>query len=619
VRRAAAIVLGLVLGGVVACGGPPDRPQPTRLTYLDGQGWSARDRAIYYYTPQGTELHGLRYNWFRYLELPFSRERLADPELLARWGFLYDPEQLLPGYEPPPYNPGNLPVGFTAHVDAKSGEALLGLTCATCHTGQIEYRGTAIRIDGGQALHEVASTGSGSFMMTLLLSMQMTYAGPFKFDRFAKHVLGVRYPEGKTELAQQLGESIDAFSVEGYHAISKGLYPTEGGPGRIDALDHIANTVFGDNLDPDNYRVGDAPVSYPHVWDIWKFDWVQWNGSVAQPMARNVGEALGVKARLELVDEEGDALPPGQMYDSSVLIRELHCIETTLAKLRPPIWDETVLPKIDAAKAARGHALFEANCRHCHGPIVYDKAAQPTKEKPVEWKLTIVPITEIGTDPRVVDNFLDYRYDASGLAAGDPSLKSIDAGSALSLVTAKVIEREYAALGITPAQQWEYDGYGRKIGVQTKRGYKSRPLHGIWATPPFLHNASVPNVYQMLLPEERRSRRFWVGSREYDTVRLGYRRRKVPGAFLFDTSLPGNANTGHQFRDDGGVGVIGRALSDDERFALIEYLKVLGNPKYGYAEEEVELPAQRCGEDVQGPARFPEFFERQMASRGRMP
>jgi hypothetical protein len=47
-------------------------------------------------------------------------------------------------------------------------------------------------------------------------------------------------------------------------------------------------------------------------------------------------------------------------------------------------------------------------------------------------------------------------------------------------------------------------------------------------------------------------------------------------SFLFDTRLPGNANTGHAFTDDAATkGKIGRALTPDERMAIIEYLKVL--------------------------------------------
>ena len=30
--------------------------------------------------------------------------------------------------------------------------------------------------------------------------------------------------------------------------------------------------------------------------------------------------------------------------------------------------------------------------------------------------------------------------------------------------------------------------------------YKVRPLNGVWATPPYLHNGSVPTVYDLLSP-----------------------------------------------------------------------------------------------------------------------
>jgi cytochrome c peroxidase len=30
------------------------------------------------------------------------------------------------------------------------------------------------------------------------------------------------------------------------------------------------------------------------------------------------------------------------------------------------------------------------------------------------------------------------------------------------------------------------------------RRYKARPLNGIWATPPYLHNGSVPNLWELL-------------------------------------------------------------------------------------------------------------------------
>jgi hypothetical protein len=40
---------------------------------------------------------------------------------------------------------------------------------------------------------------------------------------------------------------------------------------------------------------------------MWTFDWVQWNGSAQQPMARNIGEALGVGATLNFFDRNRQA------------------------------------------------------------------------------------------------------------------------------------------------------------------------------------------------------------------------------------------------------------------------------------------------------------------------
>ena len=46
-------------------------------------------------------------------------------------------------------NPDALPVGWVK--DDYKGKEYVGLTCAACHTGQINYNGVGIRIDGGAA------------------------------------------------------------------------------------------------------------------------------------------------------------------------------------------------------------------------------------------------------------------------------------------------------------------------------------------------------------------------------------------------------------------------------------------------------------------------------------
>jgi hypothetical protein len=103
--------------------------------------------------------------------------------------------------------------------------------------------------------------------------------------------------------------------------------------------------------------------------------------------------------------------------------------------------------------------------------------------------------------------------------------------------------------------------------------YKARPLNGIWATAPYLHNGSVRTMRQLLLPADQRNENnettFKVGTREFDPVDMGF---KNEGAFTLDTTLPGNSNAGH----DGPLYGNDVLAKDEVRMdALLEYLKTL--------------------------------------------
>jgi hypothetical protein len=103
--------------------------------------------------------------------------------------------------------------------------------------------------------------------------------------------------------------------------------------------------------------------------------------------------------------------------------------------------------------------------------------------------------------------------------------------------------------------------------------YKAAPRDGVWATPPFMHNGSVPNLYEMPLPAKQRSKSFYIG-REFDPVKVGLDTTGASGKFLYDTTLRGNSNEGHSFEDGPlGNGVIGPLLTEEQRWALVEYLK----------------------------------------------
>jgi hypothetical protein len=620
-RRTLKLVILLALIGLavalyyVANPNLPTYQQPSELHYL--QQWSEEQRQTYYYTPQGTTVKGLRYDWFSALEMPFGTEKFARLDYLARFGFLTDPEQ-----QPSDLNPGNLPVGFTRHQDSESGEHFLDISCAACHTGELRYKGQAVRIDGGAALHSLASTvptlRGGGFGQALGMSMAFTYYNPLKFRRFAQEVLGDQYPQGRDQLREDFKQVLDRLLATAFNDWHRGLYPTEEGFGRTDAFGRIANTVFGDVLDDANYRVANAPVSYPQLWDIWKFDWVQWNGSAMQPMARNVGEALGVGASLHLLDEHGKGVAEADRYASSVRLHDLYTLEETLKRLQPPKWPEAVFGKVDLPLASRGKALYTENCAYCHAPDPKPRDQRLAPSRDPEWKMRVVPISIVGTDPTTADNIADHRFDISrlgwtkaelarldvqlfGSSLDEVDFKSISSAKGLAYITAYVENRAYQDAGIGPRQRKEMDGYGLPIGVQEKRGYKARPLDGIWATPPFLHNGSVPNLFELLSPVYERQAQFWVGNFEFDPVRVGYRSDKFPGGFLLDTRVTGNGNGGHEFRDGcRQEGVIGRALAPDERLALIEYLKVLGNADLETQLSDVPVQAWTPGPSCEG-------------------
>ncbi|MBO3275496.1 di-heme-cytochrome C peroxidase [Pseudomonas schmalbachii] len=619
----AILLLALVSVGVIAWyTAHPDLPDysPPEQLHLLPQ-WDEQARQTYYYTPQGTQVKGLRYEWFTALEQPFSAEKFASPANLARFGFLIDPVQLKPVAEraPDPRNPGNLPVGFARHQDGESGAWYLDITCSACHTGELRYRNQALRIDGGAAMHSIASTvptlRGGAFGQALGASLAATYYVPWKFDRFAREVLGSRYPKGKSALRRDVRNLLGKLMGTAWNDTHRGLYPTLEGPGRADAFGRIANSVFGDGIDPANYRVANAPVSYPQVWDIWKFDWVQWNGSAMQPMARNIGEALGVGATLRMFGSDGQPVLGDERYASSVRLRDLYTLEETLKQLKPPTWPAELFGEIDLQRASLGRALFQANCVYCHGPHVKAPGTDGylAEGRVPEWRMKLVPVSEVGTDPTTADNIAAHQYDLRALQwdtaelkrmnvqlvgsdAGQIDLGKVSAAKGLAYVTSFVEGRAYRDAGIGEAEQQRMNGYGLPIGVQELRAYKARPLDGIWATPPYLHNGSVPNLFQLLSPVAERDSQFYVGTFEYDPKFAGYRTERFPGGFLYKTSVTGNSNRGHEFRDGCRKdGVIGRALSPEERWALVEYLKVLGNPDYESRLQDVPTQPWRPG------------------------
>lgn len=511
------------------------------------QGWTPQEQESFYYTSQGSQL--LPYTWFLALEQ-------AENTNLFRADANLDRLRWLPA-RPSKLNPDGLPVGFTKDIDATTKQAWMGLNCAACHTSQIEYRNVSLRIDGGPAMADAQG-----FLAELGDALQHTLGSPSKFDRFAHRVLGARYDDNQ---AKQL--RLEMRSVRRYvlRRIERNASPHPYGFARLDAFGNILNEVLAYGLDlPENQRPCDAPVSFPFLWDTAQSDVVQWNGAAANapsglgPLARNVGEVLGVFGKLDITPNE---VPLG--YASSAKLINLDKLEHWTADLWSPAWPQQSLPPIDQAKAANGRAHYTRLCQDCHQPI---DRTDPHRRVTAQ----MIPLSKIGTDPTMAMNFYS-RIAKTGRLAGTPTGvflgpdfgTNAQAGEILRNVALGVLVRHPGETLIAAMQDHLKVSQSPPFDL---RSYKARPLNGIWATAPFLHNGSVPNLWELLQPPDRRVQQFFVGSRAFDPVQVGFATEDSPGAFRFDTRLPGNSNAGHDY---------GTTLTDAQKWELIEYLKSL--------------------------------------------
>lgn len=526
-------------------GVPDGEPVPEavgKVVNLD-QGWSLGEQEWFWFTSQGSRL--VRYRWFLALEQAGNTELFRADANMDRLRFLLA--------EASSANPDGLPIGFARDVDLHTKQQWMGWTCAACHTGQVEYNGTGLRIDGGPTMADVST-----FLNELAAAMRATVDDGPKFERFAKKVLEGDYNTGSAnQLRRELFDATEALEER----VRQDASPVPYGFARLDAFGGIFNQVLGADLGlPQNYRPSDAPVSYPFLWDTPQCDLVQWNGIASNkgpgPLARNVGEVLGVFAQVNVTP---DAIPPG--YKSSALIANLGELENTVARLWSPQWPMEYLPPLDPAKAARGKDIYTAQCAGCHTLI-------DRKDPNRRIAVTMVEQAKIGTDPKMAGNIVARTAETGPLEGKHEFVvagRRLQATEAATTVLTNVVTGTILGGGEKSVEATFMDYMKEDPAPAFQQpAYRGRPLNGIWATAPYLHNGSVPNLWQLL--QAQRVQEFYVGSRKFDPVNVGFESGPSPGAFKLDTRLAGNSNAGHTY---------GTQLTDAQKWDLIEFLKSL--------------------------------------------
>lgn len=544
-----ALLVAIAAGSARAQDGEQDHAGPQ-------QGWSDDLRQAFYYTPQGSHL--VPYAWALALEVPEGTERFFAPENMERFGYLPGATGNL--------NPDRLPIGFTRDPapDSDVGD-WLGMNCAACHTGEMVYGDATIRVDGAPTLADFQA-----FMRDLVAAFDSVLGDPAKFERFVA-ALGGAAPDAKVTLRDR----VEAYAADLRQLVASNWTAEPYGFGRLDAFGHILNAVAGGALaEPGNYRTPDAPVSYPFLWTTPQQRYIQWNGVAGNPIGRNTGQVLGVFGQMDLLASGADR------FRTTVLAENLLEMEQWVAMLEPPRWDDDLLGAPDPDRLERGSALYADHCQACHRDQAYEYAERENLASRRALKVTMVEGSKVGTDPTMLTNFYRRWVTPGPLSelVGDADL--VPAGRLLAKVVENVVEQDFTDRRVPPEERLVYKG-GRfdedLTGWERPASYKAGPLAGIWATAPFLHNGSVPTLYDLLSPEAERPATFLVGSTRFDPVKVGFlsaaddfTAEERASLFHFDTSRPGNANLGHNYPKE--------PLADEDKFALIDYIKTLEGP-----------------------------------------
>lgn len=248
---------------------------------------------------------------------------------------------------------------------------------------------------------------------------------------------------------------------------------------------------------------GIVPTDVPPLWNVSKKNALYYTGSGRGDHAR-----LITAAELLTMPDSMKAAEVDKNFDD---------VYEFLKNLEPPSYPNS----INEASADLGKIVFQDHCAQCHGTY----GAVET------YPNFIIKLDEIGTDPELAkanfayENFLDWYN-----------------------------------------QSWFNSGTNAGFFEQTE-GYIAPPLDGIWATAPYLHNGSVPDLLTLLDSEKRP--KFWQKKSSYNLEIPGWdyiEFNEASGVNIYNTELFGLSNKGHNYGDE---------LSETERMNLIEYLKTL--------------------------------------------
>jgi mono/diheme cytochrome c family protein len=433
-------------------------------------------------------------------------------------------------------DPADLPEGFRRHrpvgtsLRKHMGVERIFLNCAGCHAGRVRDAGGRPVIVAGAPSNTVDLSAFQSFLAAAVVDERFT-AGDF--------IGQIKAMGLDLDLFEELALRAAGVSIVRDRLLAivdrfddfVAHSPTYG-PGRFDTF-NPAKALLNWNFDDLAERELIGVVDFPSIWMQGAKQGMQlhWDGNNTKVSERNRSAAFGTGATPPLLDRAS-----------------LKRFEDWLAIAEPPSFASFFPDAMQPDLAAIGAPIYAAECARCHGAGGRDFSAEAVGK--------VTPIAQIATDRARFDN---YTYD---LAVNQNAL--------------------YAGFGDERFQTF------RKTA-----GYANAPLDGLWLRAPYLHNGSVPTLWDLLQTPDRRPKAFLRGHDVYDPVNMGFESRpeSIPAdargrlfCYVVDAAeawrcpagappmngvceagaCKGNGNQGHLY---------GTWLSDDEKRALIAHLR----------------------------------------------
>ncbi|HVH26181.1 MAG TPA: cytochrome c [Vicinamibacterales bacterium] len=357
-----------VLTAVLACTVAVILVQPASLTV------GAQDDIVshFKYGSIGTEGRvGIPYPIFRVLPIVFADKLPNRPgQGYERLGFVYEPNA-----------PQGRPIGTSYKEDRVP---LVGLNCATCHTGTVrDSPSSPRRIIAGMPAHQMDLQGFANFLTaaardprfeagTLIAAIRQADPDFSWFNSLVYRFFVIkRTRDGILERAEENSWFADR--------------PPQG-PGRVDTFNPYKK-MFGFDMKAD-LSVGTADLPPLFRQRVRDGIWLHWDGNNNEVEERNKSAAIGAGATEDSID-----------------LASLDRIAAWTLDLSPPAMP---VERIDRALAEKGAPIYRAVCARCHefgGSAVG----------------MVTPLAEIGTDPERVRSFTAALADRMNtLGTGKP-------------------------------------------------------------------------------------------------------------------------------------------------------------------------------------------------------